>query len=61
MTEQEKKLTEDYKALQIIIDIYSQNRMMFQMTDKEFYNHINDLLDEMNIIRKELEELKKNK
>lgn len=56
MTHKERsKLAEDYAYLHILLDFYAKNRAAItRMSDEEYKNHIDDILDEINRIKKTL-------
>lgn len=62
MTQDERKqLERDYALYLYLLDYYAKNREAVKsMTDKEYREHIDDILDEINRIRKILEEDNKN-
>ena len=58
MTQTEREqLERDYALYLWLLDYYAQNRdAVKSMTDKEYRAHIDDILDEINRIRKILED-----
>ena len=56
MSEDEgKKLEEEYFYLHILLDFYAKNRGAIQsMSDKEYKQHIDAILDKINEIKKQL-------
>jgi len=55
MTEKEKKfLQEKYKHYLTILDTYRKIQSQLSLSNEEYENHINDILDELNELRKKL-------
>ncbi len=59
MTNKEKsKLEEDYAYLHILLDFYVKNRALItRMSDAEYKDYIDDILDEINRIKKILKDI----
>ena len=62
MTQDEREqLERDYALYLWLLDYYAKNRdAVKSMTDKEYREHIDELLDEINRLKKLLEEDNKN-
>ena len=53
MNERERKtLQEEFEMLKIILDFHVKHRNQTMMKDDEFENHVNDILDRMNQLKK---------
>jgi len=55
MTENERnQLYEKYTHYMVILDTYSKLKNQINMSDEEYENHINDILDEINELKRKL-------
>ncbi|MFM9948322.1 MAG: hypothetical protein ACKV1O_10325 [Saprospiraceae bacterium] len=56
-TEEREQLQRDYSLYLVLLDYYAKNREGIKsMTDEEYRMHIDEILDEINRLRKLLEE-----
>ncbi len=58
MSQQEILLLTEKQALLEILDFHARNKERVWDNEKEYENHINDILDSINVINEALEHLK---
>lgn len=58
MSQQEILLLAEKQALLEILDFHARNKERVWDSDKEYENHVNDILDSINVINEALKQLK---
>ena len=58
MSQQQILLLAEKQALLEILDFHARNKERVWDSEKEYENHINDILDSINVINEALEQLK---
>ena len=58
MSQQEILLLAEKQALLEILDFHARNKERVWDSEKEYENHVNDILDSINVINEALEQLK---